>query len=56
MHESELLTFTRHCHANCRGVTTNNLFAVRYQLYMPKREDVWAQMDYIMQHNDVEKD
>lgn len=28
---------------------TNNLFAARYQLYLPKREDFQARMDYIMQ-------
>ena len=41
----------RHCHAN-----TNNLFAARYQLYLPKREDFQARMDYIMQEEDKRKE
>lgn len=35
---------------------TNNLFAARYQLYLPKREDFQARMDYIMQQEDKRKE
>ena len=35
---------------------TNNLFAARYQLYLPKREDFQARMDYIMQQEDKMKE
>lgn len=35
---------------------TNNLFAARYQLYLPKREDFQARMDYIMQQEDKSKE
>ncbi len=35
---------------------TNNLFAARYQLYLPKREDFQAQMDHILQQEEKEND
>lgn len=34
---------------------TNNLFAARYQHYLPKREDFQARMDSIMQQEDKRK-